>query len=196
MPCDTFKFDEITPELLQQRTEACALQLYHQTKNADSLHNWIEGKKLVAFTIVDSYGQNCMATSKCLPLPNCCYEYLEEISIQDVKKFKAYFIWEGRGNNKEQGNYHVSDYEAAYNEIIPSCAKASENATDCLYLTDVLFVIEKRRNIDRRGTNNSTSEGTIRITRLNGNRRKTGRINIIDEFLRNNSLRASQRLTA
>jgi hypothetical protein len=190
MPCDTFKFDEITPELLQQQTEACALQLYHQTKNADDLHNWIEGKKLVAFSILDSYKQNCMATSQCLPLPDCCREYLKEINIQDVTKFKAYFIWESRGNNTDPESYHLSDYKAANKEIIPSCAKASENTIACRYLTDVLFVIEKRRSVGRRVKNDPTSQETMRNARLNGDRRKNGRMNVIAEFLRNNTIRA------
>ena len=196
MLCNRFKFNEITAESLRQLTEVYAGQIYNDTRNADSLHNWIEGKKLVAFSIVDSYVQNCMTTSQCLPLPDCCREYLKELSIQDVKKFKAYFIWESRGGKKEPGSFDLSDYDAAGNELLSGCDLASEKTTSCIYLSDILFAIEKRRNVDRRVMNYSTSQGTIRNARRNGDRRKNGPMSIIDEFLRNNLRHASQRITA
>jgi hypothetical protein len=165
MPCEKFKFDEITAEFLRQRTEIYAKQIYNDTKNADCLANWIEGKKLVAFTIVDSYVQNCITTSQCLALPDYCHEYLKELSIQDVKKFKAYFLWESRGGKQEPGIDHVSDYDAAYNEIMPFCALASEKPTSCKYLLDILFKIEKRKYFDRRRMQNSPYRGTMKNTR-------------------------------
>jgi len=196
MPYNKLNFDEITPELLRQRTEAYAFQISNKTRNADSLHNWIEAKKLVAFSIVDSYLQNCMETSRCPSMPECCREYLKELSIQDAKRLKAYFIWESRGNRTEEGNDHLSDYGAAYKEIIPFCAVASENATNCRYLIDVLFTIEKRKIVDRRAINKPISAETIRDARLNSDRRKNGRMSIIDEFLRNNSPGEFQRISA
>lgn len=193
MPCDKFKLDDINSEFLRQLTEVYAQQVYDNTKNADNLQNWMEGKKLVAFEIVDCYIQNCLTTAQCLPLPDCCHEYLKELSIQDAKKIKAYFIWERRGGEKEPGNFHESDYSTACNEIMPFCDIASEKATSCKYMSDVLFKLEKRKNYDRRLTNNSTTEIIIN-TRTNVDRRKNGRMNIIDEFLRRNSWSASQNM--
>ena len=149
MACAELRFEELTQECLNQLTEICALEIHGGSGNADSLYNWIEGKKLVGFMIADCYLKKCQEDGKCLPLPSFCDEYLDQVTIEDVKRLKAYFLWESNGRSMSDPSSHLSDYYAACRDLMLFCDFESATS-DCTYVSEILFRIDRRKCPDRR----------------------------------------------
>jgi hypothetical protein len=153
MPCPNsklVKIKELSPELLEDLTRINALDYYEENGDPDPLKNWIKGKKHTAFTIIERYLHDCTGENKCLPLPDYFFEYLNEIDINDIKEFKAYFVWKAKGRNENNTAKEMSeDYYDACDRLMDFCDQLKDKKLECGY-NDILTLIDRRCGGERR----------------------------------------------
>ena len=85
--------------------------------------------------IIDSFVAECKKGTVCPFMPPCCDDYIREINIYELKKKKAYFIWEEKGRKHNFQKEMMEDYfEACDNiNIMLFCDKSQENINNCNY---------------------------------------------------------------
>ena len=149
--CFEFAIEELNVDFLELLTKVHAYNVYDYYKNPDNNSNWTQGKKLTAFNIIECYLKQCNSKGECLPLPECCYGYLKEINIKDVKEYMAYFIWDRKGrswNNSEE--LRKKDYFEACNQLMSFCGHLEQKGEGCIYHNGILCAIDRRRISERR----------------------------------------------
>ena len=151
MSIPPFNIEELTAEFLVELTRIHAEWVHEETNGEygnDS--NWFEGRRLTTFSIIEHYLKECKEKSRCLRLPSCCCEYLLEITVQDLKKYKAYFSWVQNGKKKDNP-YHIeqAEYLEGCSNLMEFCTSLSKKNNKCGY-DDLLAIIDRRNGRDRR----------------------------------------------
>lgn len=178
-PRDRFPFESLSPDFLRKLTEINAAEVFEHTKNPDHRQNWEEGKRLTGFTIVDRYIEECLRKNECTPLPECCCDYLREIEFEDVKRYKAYFIWEEKGRIQDNPKRVMDEeYFEGCEYILTFCDLLNDkkvDLSDCNY-SYMLQTIDRRHGEDRRKLADRRQANVIKLRRKERRTRKERRL--------------------
>ncbi len=151
MSLPPFDIEKLTADFLFELTQLHA-GLVHKETNGEygNDSNWFEGRKLTTVTIFEQYLKECKEKDRCLEIPECCCEYLKEIDIQDLKKYKAYLRWVENGKKKDNSPHiEQAEYLEGCNDLMDFCTCLHEKNKKCVY-DDLLATIDRRTGRDRR----------------------------------------------
>ena len=171
-----FKISELNSEFLEELTKVNAAAIFSDTGNSDHRQNWIEGKRLTAFTIIDRFPRDCQKAKQCICLPECCQEYLKEVNIQDVKRYKSYFLWESCGRKNNSEDVMVKEYCEACEQIMSFCDDFANRYLKCTY-NNVLSEVDRRKISERRKPSDRRCAKSVKqrmIERRSGKERRSG----------------------
>ncbi len=167
-----FDIEDLTEEFLYYLTKIHAEWVHKETHGRNGNDsNWYEGKRVATVTVIERYLQQCKEKSKCLKVPDCFCSYLKEITVQDLKEYKAYFSWVKKGKQKDNP-HHIkqAEYLNACNNLMAFCTSLPLRKNKCGY-NELLSIIDRRVGADRRGN------GSGKIKKSTERRKVNRRIN-------------------